>query len=88
MKHLHFTQSLEPLHGGGLATSAVALHRRMLAEGVPSSLCATCGQTPMKPAEATFEFRRMKPSCLYYSPTMQRQASRLVWKGKFYLWAP
>jgi glycosyltransferase involved in cell wall biosynthesis len=50
----------------------------MLAEGVPSSLCATYGETPMKPAEATFEFRRMKPGFLYYSPTMHRRASRLV----------
>jgi glycosyltransferase involved in cell wall biosynthesis len=78
MKHLHFTQSLEPLRGGGMASSAVALHRQMLARGVDSALCATYGDAPMKPAEATFEFRRLKPDFLYYSPMMQRQAVHLV----------
>ncbi len=78
MKHLHFTQSLEPLRGGGLASSAVALHRHMLARGVDSTLCATYGDAPTKPAEATFEFRRLKPDFLYYSPVMHRQAVRLV----------
>ena len=66
MKHLHFTQSLEPLRGGGMASSALALHRQMLARGVDSALCATYGDAPMKPAEATFEFRRLKPDFLYY----------------------
>jgi glycosyltransferase involved in cell wall biosynthesis len=78
MKHLHFTQSLEPLRGGGLGSSAVALHRQMLARGVDSALCSTYGDTPMKPAEATFEFRRVKPDFLYYSPMMHRQAAHLV----------
>jgi glycosyltransferase involved in cell wall biosynthesis len=78
MKHLHFTQSLEPLRGGGLGSSAVALHRQMLAQGVDSTLCSTYGDTPMKPAEATFEFRRLKPDFLYYAPMMHRQAVHLV----------
>jgi poly(glycerol-phosphate) alpha-glucosyltransferase len=78
MKHLHFTQSLEPLRGGGLGASATALHRQMLARGVDSVLCATCGDTPKKSDAATFEFRRLKPDFLYYSPAMRRQARSLV----------
>ncbi|HEV7927036.1 MAG TPA: glycosyltransferase [Verrucomicrobiae bacterium] len=78
MKHLHFAQSLEPLRGGGLGSSAVALHRHMLERGVDSALCSTYAGTPVKPAEATFEFRRLKPDFLYYSPKMHRQAVHLV----------
>jgi poly(glycerol-phosphate) alpha-glucosyltransferase len=78
MKHLHFTQSLEPLQGGGLGASAAALHRQMLARGVDSALCATCEDTPEKSEAETFEFRRLKPGFLYYSPTMRRQAGALV----------
>ena len=78
LRHLHFTQSLEPLYGGGLGASATALHRQMLARGVDSALCATCGEPPKKGEAATFEFRRLKPDFLYYSPAMRRQAAHLV----------
>src|SRR5580658_9693601 len=78
MKHLHFTQSLEPLQGGGLGASATALHRQMLDLGVDSILCATCGDTPQKTETATFEFRRLKPGFLYYSPAMHRQARQMA----------
>jgi len=78
VRHLHFTQSLEPLRGGGLGSSAVALHRQMLAQGVDSKLYSTYGDAPISPAEATFEFRRLKPDFLYYSPAMHRQADHLV----------
>ena len=78
MRHLHFTQSLEPLQGGGLGSSAVALHRQMRAAGLSSVLCSTHGGTPQRPAEGTLEFRRLKPDFIYYSPAMQRQAPQLV----------
>jgi glycosyltransferase involved in cell wall biosynthesis len=78
VKHLHFTQSLEPLNGGGLGASATALHQQMLALGVESALCATCNGTPQKPCAGTFEFSRVKPDFLYYSPAMHRQAAQLA----------
>jgi poly(glycerol-phosphate) alpha-glucosyltransferase len=78
LRHLHFTQSLEPLHGGGLGASAAALHRQMLARGVDSALCATCGEPPKETEAGTFEFLRLKPDFLYYSPAMQRQAAHLA----------
>jgi glycosyltransferase involved in cell wall biosynthesis len=78
LKHLHFTQSLEPLHGGGLGASARALHRQMLARGVDSVLCATCGGGPTQTEPGTFEFRRLKPDFLYYSPAMRRRAGDLA----------
>lgn len=78
MKHLHFTQSLEPLQGGGLGSSAVALHGQMQAAGLNSVLCSTYGGRPQCQAPGAFEFQRLKPDFIYYSPTMQRQAPPLV----------
>jgi len=81
MRHLHFTQSLEPLQGGGLGTSAVALHREMRAMSLSSKLCSTHGGTPQNAGEDILEFRRLKPDFLYYSPALQRQAAQLVWEA-------
>ena len=78
MRHLHFTQSLEPLQGGGLGTSAVALHTQMRAAGLSSVLCSTHGGVPQYQAEDILEFRRIKPDPVYYSPAMRHQAPQLV----------
>jgi poly(glycerol-phosphate) alpha-glucosyltransferase len=78
MRHLQFSQSLEPLEGGGLGSSAVALHRQLRAAGVDSVLCSTCGKTPEKRAEATLEFPRLGPAPFYFAPGMAREARRLV----------
>lgn len=78
MRHLHFTQSLEPLQGGGLGSSTVALHRRMLQQGLCSTLCSTHGGTPQQLAEAIIEFPRVRPDFLYFSPAMRRESAALV----------
>lgn len=78
MRHLHFTQSLEPLQGGGLATSSAALHRQMLALNLDSRLCATFTGTPRGLIEQTYEFRRVGPDCLYLAPELLRIAGELV----------
>jgi glycosyltransferase involved in cell wall biosynthesis len=78
MKHLHFTQALEPLNGGGMGFSTVALHRQFLGMGVDSTLCSTYGDAPQKLAEGVFEFRRIKPDFLYYSPALRERARQLV----------
>ena len=81
MRHLHFTQSLEALYGGGLGISTVALHRKFLSSGIPSVLCSTYGKFPQadrESAETTHEFRRVGPHSLYFSPQMGLNASRLV----------
>jgi glycosyltransferase involved in cell wall biosynthesis len=78
MRHLHMTQSLEPLQGGGLGISTVALHRQFLAMGVDSTLCATHGGAPQQPASRTYEFQRVKPDFLYYAPELKQQARQLV----------
>jgi glycosyltransferase involved in cell wall biosynthesis len=78
VKHLHFTQSLEPLQGGGLGSSAMALHGQMQAAGLNSVLCSTHGGRPQCQAPSAFEFQRLKPDFIYYSPAMRRQAPPLV----------
>lgn len=78
MRHLHFTQSLEPLQGGGLGTSTVALHRRMLQQGLDSRLCATYAQRPQRPDNYIYEFRRVGPGFLYWAPQMFIRAEELV----------
>ena len=48
MRHLHFTQALEPLNGGGMGLSTVALHRQFLEMDVESTLCSTYRDAPQK----------------------------------------
>lgn len=78
MRHLHFTQSLEPLEGGGLGTSAVSLHEHMRSAGLDSTLCSTHGGVARRCGDGIEEFERIKPGFLYYSPAMRRAAPRLV----------
>src|ERR1700756_1924573 len=78
IRHLHFTQSLEPLYGGGLGTTTVALHRQLLSMGIESVLCSTYGEAPQKAANGVLEFRRIKPGFLYYSPELKARARELV----------
>ena len=78
MRHLHFTQSLEPLQGGGLGTSTSTLHRQMLGLGLDSQLCATFTGTPQQQVERTIEFKRVGPGFLYVAPQLIRRAEELV----------
>jgi glycosyltransferase involved in cell wall biosynthesis len=78
LRHLHFTQSLEPLEGGGLGTSAVLLHDQMRKQGFGSVLCSTHGGRPQHTLGGVREFERIKPGFLYYAPAMRREAPKLV----------
>jgi poly(glycerol-phosphate) alpha-glucosyltransferase len=78
MRHLHFTQSLEPLQGGGLGSSAIALHSHMEEAGIRSLLAATYGAARQQTRPGILEYRRVGPDYLYYSPDMLEQAPALV----------
>ncbi len=78
MRHLHFTQSLEPLQGGGLGSSAIALHSHMAAAGLGSVLCATYGAARGRSGPGILEYRRVGPDFLYYAPQMRKAAPSLV----------
>jgi glycosyltransferase involved in cell wall biosynthesis len=75
---LHFTQSLEPLQGGGLGTSVVSLHEQMGRAGFTSVLCSTYAERAQYPIEGIREFRRIRPGFFYYSPELKRHAPELV----------
>jgi glycosyltransferase involved in cell wall biosynthesis len=78
LRHLHFTQSLEPLQGGGLGASAVLLHEQMSREGFGSVLCSTYGERAQCRLPGVEEFARVKPGFFYYAPGMRRDAAELV----------
>ncbi len=78
MRHLHFTQSLEPLFGGGLGSSALALHCQMLSMNVESTLCSTHGDYPESRNERTYEFKRIKPDFLYLAPGLKSSGRAFV----------
>lgn len=78
MRHLHFTQSLEPLQGGGLGSSAMALHSQLRANGEQSVLCSTRGGPVQHAAQGVLEYSRLKPDFVYFSPAMRREGTNLV----------
>ncbi|HWD91562.1 MAG TPA: glycosyltransferase [Verrucomicrobiae bacterium] len=78
MRHLHFTQSLEPLQGGGLGSSAMALHGQLRANGEHSLLCSTRGGCVPEAAPGVLEYSRVKPDFVYFSPAMREEGTRLV----------
>lgn len=43
-RHLHFTQSLDSIRGGGLASSMLSMHSSMLQNNIPSSAVSTYSQ--------------------------------------------
>jgi len=76
--HLHFTQSLEPLQGGGLGSSAISLHEHMRQVGLRSLLCSTYGHAAQHRVDGTREYARRRPDFFYYAPGMRREARGLV----------
>jgi glycosyltransferase involved in cell wall biosynthesis len=54
------------------------LHQEFLTQGLDSMLCSTCGGTRQNPDAGSFEFRRVGPDAIYFSPEMQRRAADLV----------
>ncbi|MCZ6674484.1 MAG: glycosyltransferase [Verrucomicrobia bacterium] len=75
MKHLHFTQSVEPLQGGGLGKAAIDLHKAFLMSGTKSLLVST-KETPDEKAipESVIGLRTGPKKC-FYSKTIQRKAA-------------
>lgn len=78
-KHLHFVQSLEPLQGAGLGTSALGLHLalRQLADA-HSVLVGTRGAGFTDTWFDTSQFQRVPPTKAFFAPELLRQRKRLV----------
>lgn len=78
MRHLHFVQSLEPLHGGGLGGAALGLHLAQLAAGIVSQLTTTRHATFAAEWPDVRQFRRAGPPKTFYARGLQSEARRAV----------
>ncbi|MCB1119952.1 MAG: glycosyltransferase [Verrucomicrobiae bacterium] len=76
MKHLHFTQSIEALQGGGLGKAAIDLHKAFLSIGASSHFVSTFeGKTDLKIPKSVIGLRT-GPGKAFYSKTIKEQASK------------
>lgn len=78
MRHLHFTQSLEPLQGGGLGRAALDLHLQLREEGLVSRLLATRAPDFDRVWPDTFQYPRSGPAKVYFAKGLEREARKLV----------
>lgn len=87
MSHLHFTQSLDAIRGGGLATSAIAIHQSMLSQEIDSDLVSTYNKSDAKPilksVRNSYLFQEPIKSGFFLSPSMFC-SYRLRNKKKYY----
>lgn len=75
MKHLHFTQSIEALQGGGLGKAAIDLHKSFLEIGADSRFVSTYeGKTGLQIPQSDIGLRT-GPKKLFFSPAIKEQAS-------------
>lgn len=78
MRHLHFTQSLEPLQGGGLGRAALDLHLQLRQAGHGSQLVATRAPDFDRVWPETFQYPRTGPQKAYFAPTLGQAAPELI----------
>jgi glycosyltransferase involved in cell wall biosynthesis len=78
MRHLHFTQSLEPLQGGGLGRAALDLHLQLLEDGLRSRLVTTRGPDFNRTWPETLQYPRTGPQKAYFAKDLGRDAHRLL----------
>ena len=81
LRHLHFTQSIEPLLGAGLGSAALGLHCGMISIGKRSQLVTTCARnaTDLESLESDVtQFPRRGPDRAIYAPEMWNEAAKLV----------
>ena len=67
MRHLHFTQSLEPLQGGGLGRAALELHLQLLRDGFGSHLISTRAARFEGVWPETEQYVRQGPEKLFFA---------------------
>jgi len=78
VRHLHFTQSLEPLQGGGLGRAALDLHLQLLQAGHGSQLVATRSQDFERAWPETSQYPRTGPPKAYFAPALGKAAPGLL----------
>lgn len=75
MKHLHFTQSVEALQGGGLGKAAIDLHKAFLSVGTDSFFVSTKEGTNQHEIPSSFIGSRTWPQKFFYSPDIKERSS-------------
>jgi len=79
MRHLHFTQSLEPLQGGGLGRAALDLHLQLLQDGFTSRLISTRATDFDRVWPGVDQYVRQGPPILYFARGLRHgSAQRLT----------
>ena len=78
MRHLHFTQSLEPLQGGGLGRAALDLHLQFLKDGQVSRLVATRAPCFNRFWPETIQYPRTGLQKAYYARGLDAGAVALL----------
>src|ERR1700722_5963853 len=78
MRHLHFTQSLEPLEGGGLGRAALDLHLQLLQDGFVSRLITTRSLSFDRAWPETFQYPRTGPQKAFFARALERDSHSAV----------
>lgn len=78
LRHLHFTQSIEPLQGAGLGYSALGLHQGLIEAGHSSRLVSTHGIGFAESWQNVDLYARKGVEKTYYAPQMRAAARSLV----------
>ncbi|HXD00700.1 MAG TPA: glycosyltransferase [Verrucomicrobiae bacterium] len=78
MRHLHFTQSLEPLEGGGLGRAALDLHLQLLQDGFVSRLITTRSPSFDRAWPETFQYPRTGPQKAFFARALERDSHSAV----------
>jgi len=78
MRHLHFTQSLEPLQGGGLGRAALDLHLQLLQGGFASRLISTRSTQFDITWPETQQYVRQGPPMLYFARGLRSASVKWV----------
>ena len=78
MRHLHFTQSLEPLEGGGLGRAALDLHLQLLQDGFASRLITTRAVEFDRVWPETVQYARTGPQKAFFSAQLGRDSDTAV----------
>ena len=78
IRHLHFTQSLEPLQGGGLGRAALDLHLQLLEDGSASRLISTRASSFDHVWPETEQYVRQGPPMLYFARHLRAGSARCM----------
>ena len=74
MSHLHFTQSVEALQGGGLGKAAIDLHKAFLSNGEKSFMVSTAESNEPKDIPESNISLRTGPAKCFFSKTIKEMA--------------